>query len=111
MLREEQNWIGGAASNPRNAEFIPPPHELIPELVDDLCAFCNREDVPAVIQAAIAHVAGESDGAREEALDARRGDRLGAEKLARERLEVDERRRILVQVAARLLDSSLVMQG
>ena len=56
LLREEQNWIGGAASNPRNAEFIPPPHELVPGLLDDLCAFCNREDVPVVIQAAIAHV-------------------------------------------------------
>jgi Fic family protein len=55
LIREEQNWIGGAASSPRDAEFIPPPHELVPELLDDLCAFCNREDVPAVIQAAIAH--------------------------------------------------------
>jgi Fic family protein len=55
LIREEQNWIGGAASSPRNAEFIPPPHELVPELLDDLCAFCNRQDVPAVIQAAIAH--------------------------------------------------------
>jgi Fic family protein len=55
LLREEQNWIGGAASSPRNAEFIPPPHELVPELLDDLCAFSNREDVPAVIQATIAH--------------------------------------------------------
>ncbi len=55
LLREEQNWIGGAASSPRNAEFIPPPHELVPELLDDLCAFASREDIPAVIQAAIAH--------------------------------------------------------
>lgn len=55
-IREEQNWIGGAASSPRRAEFIPPPPELVPELVDDLCAFCNRVDLPAVIQAAIAHV-------------------------------------------------------
>ncbi len=55
LRREEQNWIGGAASSPRNAEFIPPPHELVPELLDDLCAFCNRGDVPAVIQAAVAH--------------------------------------------------------
>jgi Fic family protein len=55
LLREEQNWIGGGASSPRDAEFIPPPHELVAELLDDLCAFCNREDVPAVIQAAIAH--------------------------------------------------------
>lgn len=55
LLREEQNWIGGAASSPRNAEFIPPPHELVPELLDDLCAFASRKDIPAVIQAAIAH--------------------------------------------------------
>jgi len=55
LVREEQNWIGGAASSPRNAEFIPPPHELVPELLDDLCAFCNRADLPASIQAAIAH--------------------------------------------------------
>jgi Fic family protein len=56
LLREDQNWIGGAASSPRNAQFVPPPHELVPELLDDLCAFCNRRDIPAVIQAAIAHV-------------------------------------------------------
>jgi Fic family protein len=55
LIREEQNWIGGAASSPRNAEFIPPPYELVPELLDDLCAFSSREDIPAVIQAAIAH--------------------------------------------------------
>lgn len=56
LIRTEQNWIGGAASSPRRAEFIPPPPELVPELLDDLCAFCNREDLPAVIQAAIGHV-------------------------------------------------------
>ncbi len=55
LVREEQNWIGGAASSPRTAEFVPPPHELVPELLDDLCAFSSREDIPAVIQAGIAH--------------------------------------------------------
>lgn len=55
-LRKEQNWIGGAASSPRGAEFVPPPPELVPDLVDDLCAFCNRVDVPTAIQAAITHV-------------------------------------------------------
>jgi Fic family protein len=55
-LREEQNWIGGAASSPRQAEFIPAPPELVPELLEDLCEFCNRLDLPAAIQAAIAHV-------------------------------------------------------
>lgn len=56
VIREEQNWIGGAASGPRGAEFIPPPHELVPRLLEDLCSFCNRHDLPAAIQAAIAHV-------------------------------------------------------
>lgn len=56
QLREEQGWIGGSASSPLNAEFIPPPHEFVGELLDDLCAFCNRNDLPAAIQAAIAHV-------------------------------------------------------
>jgi Fic family protein len=60
LVREEQNWIGGAASSPRNSEFVPPPHELVPELLDDLCAFSSREDIPAVIQAAIAHAQFES---------------------------------------------------
>jgi Fic family protein len=55
-IRKEQNWIGGAASSPRGAEFIPAPDELVPELLDDLCGFCNRLDLPPAIQAAIAHV-------------------------------------------------------
>jgi Fic family protein len=55
VIREEQNWIGGAASSPRDAEFIPPPPECVPDLLDDLCSFCNRGDVPASVQAGIAH--------------------------------------------------------
>jgi Fic family protein len=56
LIRNEQNWIGGAASSPRGAEFIPPPPERVPDLLQDLASFCNREDLPGVIQAAIAHV-------------------------------------------------------
>lgn len=56
VIRDEQNWIGGDATSPRNAEFIPPPHEFVPDLIEDLCVFLNRDDVPAVIQAGIAHV-------------------------------------------------------
>lgn len=56
LIRKAQNWIGGAASSPNRAEFIPPPPELVPELLDDLCAFSNRKDLPAVIQAGTAHV-------------------------------------------------------
>ena len=55
LIREDQNWIGGAATNPRNAEFVPPPPELVPDLLDDLCVFASRDDLPAVLQAGIAH--------------------------------------------------------
>lgn len=55
VLRERQNWIGGEAGSPRTAEFVPPPWREVPRLLDDLAAFCNREDVPALLQAAVAH--------------------------------------------------------
>jgi Fic family protein len=54
-LREKQNWIGGSDYNPCSAAFVPPPPELVPELMEDLCAFCSSETLPAVAQAAIAH--------------------------------------------------------
>jgi Fic family protein len=54
-VRQVQNWIGGSDHNPCSAAFVPPPSELVPNLVDDLCAFCNTDDLPVVAQAAIAH--------------------------------------------------------
>jgi Fic family protein len=54
-LREEQNWIGGRLNAPLNAEYIPPPPEYVPDLLHDLLEFCEREDIPPVLQAAIAH--------------------------------------------------------
>ncbi len=53
--RTVQNWIGGSDYNPCAAAFVPPPHELVPELLSDLCAFSNDDSLPAVAQAAIAH--------------------------------------------------------
>lgn len=55
VVRAEQNWIGGGMT-PRNAQFIPPPPECVPPLMDDLVEFCNRDDLSAVTQAAVAHV-------------------------------------------------------
>jgi Fic family protein len=54
-IREEQNWIGGSSYNPCSAAFVPPPEEYVRELLNDLCAFCNTDSLPAVTQAALAH--------------------------------------------------------
>jgi Fic family protein len=55
-LRERQNWIGGDSYTPVAADFIPPPPDLVPPLLSDLCDFLNRVDLPPIAQAAIAHV-------------------------------------------------------
>lgn len=54
-IRSEQNWIGGSDYNPCSAAFVPPPPELVRDLLEDLCPFCNDDSLPAVAQAAIAH--------------------------------------------------------
>lgn len=54
-VRTEQNWIGGSSYNPCSASFVPPPHEQVEDLLNDLCAFCNLDSLPAIAQAAIAH--------------------------------------------------------
>jgi Fic family protein len=54
-LRDQQNWIGGSAFSPCSAAFVPPPPDLVPGLIDDLCAFCNEESLPTAVQAALAH--------------------------------------------------------
>ena len=55
-FRKRQNWIGSDSYSPVGADFIPPPAAYVQELIDDLCAFLNRVDLPPVAQAAIAHV-------------------------------------------------------
>jgi Fic family protein len=55
VVRREQNWIGRSSYSPAGADFIPPPHEYVEELLDDLAAFLNRHDLPVTLQAAIAH--------------------------------------------------------
>jgi Fic family protein len=55
IVREEQNWIGGLSSNPSTADFVPPPPEYVEPALQDLLHFVNRDDLPAALQAAIAH--------------------------------------------------------
>lgn len=54
-IRDVQNWVGGNIYNPCAAAYVPPPPELVRELLDDLAAFCNSDMLPVVAQAAIAH--------------------------------------------------------
>jgi Fic family protein len=55
VIRDRQNWIGGEASSPANADSIPPPHTEVDGLLTDLAAFCERSALSPVLQAAIAH--------------------------------------------------------
>lgn len=55
VIRDKQNWIGGNDYNPLGAAFVPPPHERVEALLDDLCRFASRDDLAAVTQAAVAH--------------------------------------------------------
>lgn len=55
-FREELVWIGGTDNaGPRGARFVAPRHELIQDALKDLLAFISRTDLPAIVQAAIAH--------------------------------------------------------
>jgi Fic family protein len=54
--RTEQVWIGGGYSNsPHSASFVPPHHDHVAALMDDLVAFARRTDLPALPQIAVAH--------------------------------------------------------
>ena len=53
--RQQQVWIGGGSLGPHTAQFVPPHHDRVPELIDDLIAFANRVDAPVVAQIAVAH--------------------------------------------------------
>lgn len=54
-VRSEQNWIGGNDFNPCGADFVPPPPEDVDPLLENLATFINSDQLPAVIQAGIAH--------------------------------------------------------
>lgn len=53
--REEQVWIGTSTVSPIGAEFVPPHHTRVAELMADVMDYARRTDVPAIVQSAIAH--------------------------------------------------------
>lgn len=52
-LRTEPVWVDGAT--PSDATYVPPPHEYVPALLDDLAAFAARSDLDVIAKAALAH--------------------------------------------------------
>lgn len=52
-LRDQSNWIGG--DSPVTAMFVPLKHTEVAALLEDLVRFMARTDMPALVQAAIAH--------------------------------------------------------
>lgn len=53
--RDAQVWIGGGCFGPHGAMFVPPHHARVPAAMTDLMAFARRDDIPALVQSAIAH--------------------------------------------------------
>ena len=54
-LRRSQNWIGG--TRPRNAVFVPPPPENVPQLLTDMERFIHDgvTDLPPMVKVALIH--------------------------------------------------------
>jgi Fic family protein len=55
VIRTEQNWVGGTGMSPCTTAYVPPPPELVPDLLEDLCAYISNDDHPVLVQAALAH--------------------------------------------------------
>jgi Fic family protein len=53
--RTEQVWIGGSDYGPHQAQFVPPHQDHVSAAMTDLIAFARRDDLPALIQAALVH--------------------------------------------------------
>jgi Fic family protein len=52
-VRYLQNWIGGRS--PAEAYYVPPPAQLVPELLEDLMAFVRESPLPVLAKTGIAH--------------------------------------------------------
>lgn len=53
--RTQQVWIGSSSDSPAGALFVPPQPARIDVAMGDLVSFMARDDLPVLLQAAIAH--------------------------------------------------------
>lgn len=55
-LRQEQNWIGVPGTPIERARYVPPPHNLVPDLLADWERFTNEDSqIPVLIRCAMMH--------------------------------------------------------
>lgn len=55
-LRTSQNWIGGAGSTIESARFVPPPPDVLGDLLTDWEQFANDDlELPLLVQDALLH--------------------------------------------------------
>lgn len=54
-FRNEQVWIGKGEAGPRVADFVAPRQGRVPGAIGDLVRFVKRQDVPVLVQVAVAH--------------------------------------------------------
>jgi Fic family protein len=53
--RSQEVWIGGSDYGPHQAAFVPPHHRDVPDAMTDLVRFIQRDDIPMLVHAALAH--------------------------------------------------------
>ena len=53
--REQQVWVGGSPLHPGEAQYVPPVASDVPALMADLVTFMDRDDLPPLAHAALAH--------------------------------------------------------
>lgn len=54
-FRTQLVWVGGSSRGPVHARHVGPQPDLIGPLIEDLLRFLNRNDIPVIVQCAIAH--------------------------------------------------------
>lgn len=54
-FRRIQNWIGSPGCTVANADFVPPPPQELPRLLDEFEGFLHDDTLPPLIHCALAH--------------------------------------------------------
>ncbi|MBT1164311.1 Fic family protein [Bifidobacterium felsineum] len=54
-FRNQLVWVGGSSVGPVHARHVGPQPNLVEPLVEDLLDYLHRDDLPAILQCAIAH--------------------------------------------------------